>query len=83
MSDQLAAAIRGFLIIGVVLAIAALFDAYRKRKSPGPRPPKKLTRREVFWITIIVIILVLLGLPIGGFLTPPRSGNKSVIISDK
>lgn len=83
MSDQLAGALRGFLIIGVVLALAALFDAYRRRKSPGPHPPKKLTRREAFWIIIIVIVLVLLGLPVARLRTPQRSDNRPVDLSDK
>lgn len=79
----MAAALRGFLMIAVVLAIAALFDAYRRRRAPGPHKPKKLTRREAFWIILIVIILVLLGFPIGGFITPRRSDNRPVTISDK
>ena len=78
MSDQMFAALRGFLMIGVVLAAAALIDAYRRKRSPGARTPKKLTRREVFWVIIIVIILVLLGLPVGGFITPPQSKNRPV-----
>ena len=81
MSDQLMAVFRGLLIIGVVLAIAALFDAYRKKRSPGPHPPKKLTRREAYWIILIVIILILLGLPVGELITPPRSDNRPVRIS--
>ena len=68
MSDQLAGALRGFVIFLVVsailLTIAFLIDAYRKRKSPGPRPVKKLTRREAFWIILIIIILFLLGMPV-------------------
>jgi heme/copper-type cytochrome/quinol oxidase subunit 2 len=83
MTDQLAAALRGFLMIGVVVALAALFDAYRRRKSPGPRPAKKLTRREVFWVILIVIMLVLLGLPVGRTITPPRSDSRPVNISDR
>jgi hypothetical protein len=47
------------------------FDAYRKRKSPGPHKPKKLTRREVFWVAIIVIVLTLPGF-IGLPYTPTR-----------
>ena len=81
MSEQLMAVFRGSLMIGVVLAIAALFDAYRKKRSPGPHPPKKLTRREAYWIILIVIILILLGLPVGGLITPPRSDNRAVPIS--
>ena len=83
MSDQLVVALRGLLMIGVVLAIAALYDAFRRRKSSGPRPPKKLTRREAYWIILIVIILVLLGLPLGRVITPPRTDKRPVTISDK
>ncbi len=80
MSDQLVGALRGFLMLCVILAIAALIDVYRKRRSPGPRTPKKLTRREAFWIIIIVIILVMLGFPVGGLITPKRSTNGPVQI---
>jgi heme/copper-type cytochrome/quinol oxidase subunit 2 len=73
---------RFLLILAVILAIAALYDAYRKRKSPGPRPVKKLTRREVLWITIVAILLVLLGFPLGRLITPPQSSSGPVTISD-
>ena len=81
MSDQLVGVLRGSLTLGVILAIAALIDMYRKRRSPGPRLPKKLTRREVYWVTLIVILLVLLGLPVGSRFTPPRSDNRPVTIA--
>ena len=76
--DRLIAAWRGFVIIGLVLAIAALYDAYRRKKSPGPHAPKKLTRREAFWIILIVIILVLLGLPIQNCIGPSRFSSQPV-----
>jgi hypothetical protein len=83
MDDRLIAIVRGFLMLGVVLAVAALIDAYRSKRSPGLHPPKKLTRRELYWIILIVIILVLLGFPVGGLITPPRSDNRPITISDK
>jgi hypothetical protein len=46
--ERLIAALRGFAIIGPILLAAALFDVYRKRKSPGPHQPKKLNRRDIF-----------------------------------
>lgn len=78
MSDQLVGALRGFLILavlaGALLGIAALIDAFRNRRSQGrPRPPKKLTRREAFWIILIVILLVLLGFPVKNAIKPFRS----------
>ena len=75
MSDQLVAAVRGLLVLGVLisllLAIAFLIDSYIRKRSPGPRKTKKLTRREVYWAVIVVLILFLLGLlPAGGIIAP-------------
>lgn len=84
MSDQLTAALRGFLIIGALLVVAAFIDIYRRKKSPGPREPKKLIRRDVFWAIIIVMLLVLLGIPLGRLSTrAPQSDNRPIPISDK
>lgn len=81
MSNQLVGVLRGLLILtvlaGVLLGIAFLIDAYRKRRSPGPRPVKKLTRREVFWVTLIIIILFLLGMPVRNAFRPWRFSPQS------
>ena len=81
MSDQLAGALRGLVILvvlsGVLLTIAFLIEAYRKRRSPGPRPVKKLTRREAFWIILIIIILFLLGMPVRNAFSPARFSPQS------
>ena len=74
MSDQLVAVLRGLLVLGILigllLAIAALVDSYLRKKSPGPRKTKKLTRRDIYWAVIIVLILFLLGLLPGGSNSP-------------
>lgn len=69
------AAIRGYLMLGVVsgllLAIGFLVDSYIRKRSPGPRKIKKLTRRDAYWAVIIVLILFLLGfLPTGNWIAP-------------
>ena len=84
MDDRLIGVLRGLLPIAVLLVIAALFDLYRKRKHPGLRQPKKLTRREIFWAIIIVLVLFLLGIPVGRLITrSPRSDNRPITLSDK
>lgn len=53
-----------------------------RKKIPGPRVPNKLNRRDLLWLLIVIMVLILLGVP-WGMLAPPRSDNRPVPISDR
>lgn len=82
MSNPTMELLRVILIIGILLAIGALIDGYRAKRSPGPRVPNKLNRRDLLWLLIVIMVLILLGVP-WGMLAPPRSDNRPVPISDR